>query len=232
MVPQIPLPITLCLTIGGRPDHLQRTLASLPDSGRFAAVIAINDFGDEASNTVFRAAFPSGQLIVPACHLGHHRAVDQLYRYVQTPYVFHCEDDWLFVRSLDWWQVIMLLERNAEMSQVCFRDVQDFDMPDEEREQIRTIEDGEISYIRLDHAEPQWHGFTFNPHLAPLKLWLELGGFSRFRGEWKLSHALRRRGRFVAYLQSGLCYHIGADLSMAAKVQPSRWARWLPRSLW
>lgn len=228
MVPQSPLPITLCLTIGGRPDHLQRTLASLPDSGRFAAVIAVNDFGDEASNTVFRAAFPSGQLIVPGCHLGHHRAVDQLYQRVQTPYVFHCEDDWLFVRSLDWWQVIKLLERNAEISQVCLRDVEDFGMPDAERQQVRIVEDGEISYLRLDQAEPKWHGYTFNPHLAPLKLWRDLGGFSRFRAEWNLSNTLRRRGRFVAYLPSGLCFHIGADRSMVAAVQSRRRALWLP----
>ena len=223
------LPITLCLTIGGRPDHLLRTLSSLADRNRLGAVIAINDFGDEATNAVFRASCPEGQLIVPGRRLGHHQAVDELYRCVQTPYVFHCEDDWLFRGAAEWTQAIRLLDRNPEITQVCFRQVEDFGMPDKERAQIRRIEDDGIPYLRLDHAEPCWHGFTFNPHLASLQLWREMGGFSRFQTEWKLSRALRRQGRFVAYLLPGLCSHIGADRSMAAATRPGLWRRWWQR---
>ncbi len=41
------LPVTLCLTIGRRPELLRQTLTSLMGVGHFAKVIAINDFRDQ-----------------------------------------------------------------------------------------------------------------------------------------------------------------------------------------
>lgn len=227
MPPKDPLPITLCLTLGGRPDHLRRTLASLLVDSPFAAVLAINDFRDEASSAVFRAACPLGTLIVPPRRLGHHAAVDVLYRNVRTPYVFHCEDDWLFVRPLDWQPMLRLLNRNQRMTQLCLRRVEDFRMPARELRLMRTIVDKDITYVRLDDGQPHWHGYTFNPHLASMELWRDLGGFSAYRSEWDLSSGLRNQGRFVAYLYPGACTHIGGDHSMASPVQRGGWKRWL-----
>jgi hypothetical protein len=224
-------PLTLCLTIGGRPDHLRRTLASLRPSFPFAAVIAINDFRDEATNAVFRAACPDALLINPDDHLGHHRALDRLYRLVRTPYVFHCEDDWLFEQSMQWEPALNLLERHPQISQVCLRKTEDFNMSRQERSSMHIVHAQELTYARLDLAHPHWHGFTFNPHIASINLWRQLGGFSRFSTEWHLSRAIRAQGRFVAYQHPGACVHIGDDRSMALSDRRLQATKWIMRHL-
>ena len=94
---------TLCLTIGRRPELLRQTLESLFDqSPSFAHVIAINDFGDAPTNAVFKAMCPMGELVDLGRQVGHHAAVDAMYQRIQTPYVFHCEDDWLFTVISSW----------------------------------------------------------------------------------------------------------------------------------
>lgn len=213
------MPITLCLTMGGRPDHLRRTLDSLLPRIPVADVIAVNDFRDEATNTVFREHCPQGHLILHPRRLGHHRVVDRLYACVQTPFVLHCEDDWLFDGEIQWDSALELLRRSERISQVCFRRLEDFGMEDSEFRGARVRERCGLRYARLDQRLNHWHGYTFNPHLASIELWRGLGGFRRFRSEWHLSRALRRRGRFVAYQHPGACVHIGADLSMASPLE-------------
>ena len=71
--------LTLCLTIGRRPELLRQTLQSLLDKVEFADIIAINDFRDEETNQVFRELCPQGTLINLNEQVGHHKAVDTMY---------------------------------------------------------------------------------------------------------------------------------------------------------
>lgn len=90
--------ITICLTIGRRPDLLRQTLESLSGLPPIP-VLAINDFGDAETSAVFKDFCPQGRLIQPGRHLGHHAAIDEMYSHVDTPYIFHGEDDWGFSRT-------------------------------------------------------------------------------------------------------------------------------------
>lgn len=201
--------VTLCLTIGKRPDLLKRTLDSLLCTVEFKHIIAINDFRDEATNEMFKRLCPNGQLISLDHQLGHHQAVDHMYRSISTPYVFHCEDDWLFDPSIDLNSAMQLLEADARVSQVCFRKVTDFHLPEDARSLVLACEENGHHYARLDSLHPQWHGYTFNPHLAKLDLWKQLGGFSQFKKERHISRHLRSKGGFTAYINPGSCEHIG-----------------------
>lgn len=202
--------ITLCMTIGRRPDLLEKTLESLQAHRfQFENIIAINDFRDEPTNQMFRALCPQGQLISLNHQLGHHAAVDRMYEQVITPYVFHCEDDWAFDREINLESCIALLDSEPLISQVCFRRVTDFNFSDIEINKIFRILTSNLNYSRLDSIHPQWHGYTFNPHLASLDLWKQIGRFSQFKKERHISRAIRKQGRFSAYLEPGCCTHIG-----------------------
>ena len=54
---------------------------------------------------------------------------------------------------------------------------------DAARAQIVKEDCAGVSYARMDALSPKWYGYTFNPHLAPLSLWKEVGGFSGFKTE-------------------------------------------------
>jgi Glycosyl transferase family 2 len=210
--------ITLCITMGRRPELLRKTLESLNLWCKFENVIAINDFRDEATNKVFKEIFPNGELISLSEQLGHHRAVDYMYGKVKTPYIFHCEDDWTFDAPFDFDAMKDLLEKNPSISQVCFRKISDFSPDDVDASKIIEIENERLSYSRLDRLHKQWHGYTFNPHLVSRRLWSELGGFGVFKKERHISRVVRRQGRFVAYLKPGNCAHLGEAQSVSLHV--------------
>ena len=207
--------ITLCLTIGRRPDLLKRTLDSLLARIDIKHVIAINDFRDDATNEMFKALCPYGQLISLDTQLGHHEAVDHMYGRVTTPYVLHCEDDWLFEDALNIIDTLSLLNSDPHISQVCLRKVADFNLSDDEQKLIvrQTINGHQFS--RLDAIHAQWHGYTFNPHLVSLDLWRKSGGFNKFKKERHISRHLRAQGYFTAYIDPGCCSHIGEEQSVS-----------------
>jgi hypothetical protein len=208
------LPVTLCLTIGNRPEQLRQTLTSLLDHTTFDDIIAVNDFRDEATNEVFREMCPKGTLVLLNEKAGHHRAADAMYEHIQTPYVFHCEDDWFFETPPDLTAAQSFLE-DPQTSVVCFREARDVLSE-------KPLGFKAISYtsqgrqgLRLDHLHKEWHGFTFNPHLSKLELWKKLGGFSRFATEKDISSVLRSENRFVVYTDPGACHHIGDGVSVS-----------------
>lgn len=200
--------ITHCLTIGGRPDLLRRTLVSLAGLPALPT-LAINDFGDAETSAVLHELCPEARLVGPGHHLGHHPAVDAMYAEVETPYVFHNEDDWQFSRTDFLSSALRLLEAEPAISAVCFRATADMPLSDADRAKIVTESIGGIRYERLDALHNQWHGYSFNPHLARKSLWEKVGGFSQFEKERHLSRVLRRDGYHVAFLLPEACRHIG-----------------------
>ncbi|KFE35807.1 hypothetical protein [Thioclava atlantica] len=222
--------VTICITMGLRPELLRKTLLSLGTLVCEFSVLAVNDFGDEETNREFRSICPNGRIIDLGGHVGHHAAVDRMYRQVRTPYVMHLEDDWHFDR-LDFLPAsLSLLQRNEAISSVCLRSVDDFALKEDESSRMVFSSIGETRFARLDGLHPQWHGFTFNPHLSRRADWENLQGFSRFKKERHVSRAMRRQGRFVAYLDPGACRHIGWTESVAQPPMSSfkkfkKWAR-------
>lgn len=201
--------VTLCLTIGKRPVELTKSLQSLLNYVDFKHVIAINDFGDTATNDAFLEVCPHGKLIDLQRNLGHHKAVDYLYTQVSTEYIFHSEDDWLFDACPDIDNAIALLNYNPTISCVGFRKIEDFIYDPQERSTAKRIDTNLGHYVRLDHLHEQWHGYSFNPHIAKKSLWQHYAPFAQFKKERHISRFLRKEGYYMAYLEHGVCHHIG-----------------------
>lgn len=215
--------ITHCLTIGRRPDLLRQTLDSLGGL-RDLPTLAINDFGDAETSAVLLEMCPNGRIVGPGHHLGHHPAVDTMYAEVETPYIFHDEDDWRFSR-LDFLEDgLRLLEAEPLISVVCFRATADMPLSPAARAKIVTEERAGIRYERLDALHEQWHGFSFNPHLVRRSMWQEIGGYAQFQKERHLSRFLRKQGRYVAFMLPEACRHIGEGRSTVMP-PPSRFKK-------
>ena len=118
--------ITLTLTMGGRPEALRKTFSSLKPLFQPEHVVAGNDFRDAACSAILKEFFPDAVEIFPKQHLGHHKIMDAILANVETPYVLHIEDDWLFNENLDLETARQLLVHLPSISQVCFRDISDF----------------------------------------------------------------------------------------------------------
>lgn len=206
--------LTLCMTIGNRPALLQQTLSSLLALQQFEHVLAVNDFGDDASNQVFRSHFPHGILVSHQAGQGHHRAVDALYGQVQTPYVMHIEDDWVFEREIAFARIFEALEAHPQVSMVCLREIDDFTL-EHFSEEACQVDLTSMRAYRLTGLHDQWYGYTFNPHITTVSRIRSIEAFSAFKKERHISRALRARGLYAAYLQGGGCRHIGDNQSVA-----------------
>lgn len=203
--------ITLCLTIGKRPEELRKTLESIVSQIRFEHIIAINDFRDEETSQVFRELCPHGILIVQTEQVGHHRAVDLMYSQVKTPYIFHCEDDWFFDQPLELDKYIELLNNDSNANIVCLRKVSNFILTEDQQTQVKYYETNPLATARLDYTHAKWHGYTFNPHIARIETWKKTGGFYKFKKERDVSIFFRSQGKYNLFLKEGVCHHIGEN---------------------
>lgn len=208
--------ITLCLTIGKRPELLKQTLESLLDKVSFEHIIAINDFSDEETNHVFKTLCPQGKLISLNQNLGHHKAIDYMYSLVKTDYVFHCEDDWFFDKLPNIQDLIKILDNHPEFTCISLRQKTDFGFSEKELALIQEKKVNHIELLDFTDLHEQWHGYTFNPHIASLKLWKSYSnGFKPFKKERHISRDLRKQNRYMPYLKDGACHHIGYENSIA-----------------
>ncbi len=214
--------VTACLTMGRRPELLERTLVSLQPLLSGMSILAVNDFGDEATNRIFRTICPQGRIIDLPGHVGHHRAVDAMYSEVQTDYVFHLEDDWVFDRQNFIPDAISVLRSAEQAAVVCVRHVDDFVTDAATNKKIKrlTTQD-DIVALNLNDIHSQWYGYTFNPHVARISLWRNMGGFAGYKKERHISRNLRAMGGEALYLNPGACRHVGANDSVATTGRPS-----------
>jgi hypothetical protein len=216
--------VTLCITMGRRPALLRETLRSLASVTAELPILAVNDFGDELTNAVLHELCPHARLLNLPGHLGHHRVVDRMYSEVQTEFILHCEDDWLFSTSELLSRSLPLLTSSPRASQVCFRDIRDIAGFGDRIPKLATkIDQGALA---LTEVHDQWFGFTFNPHLIRRSLWESLGGYAAFKKERHISRALRAQGLHTAYLATGGCTHLGGEESVSTP-PPSRFRGFL-----
>ena len=89
---------------------------------------------------------------------------------MDTPYIFHLEDDWEFTRPGFMEKSRALLETDPKMLLVQLRHWN----PDERLTYIAPDQ----SWGRVDPApDTPWHGFSFNPALRRLSDWQAAGKF-------------------------------------------------------
>lgn len=207
--------ITLCITMGLRPDELRRTLISLSALLAEMPVIAINDFGDVETNEVFEEMVPHGIIIKHESKKNHHNALDVLYSNVKTKYIFHCEDDWIFSGTDFVDESINILQEFPDVSSVSFRDINNFAFTPQELKKRSIIIKNDIKYTRLDKLHDQWYGFSLNPNIFEKQLWESIGKFSQFKKERHISRHLRSKGKHIAFLEPGPCIHGGEEVSIA-----------------
>jgi glycosyltransferase involved in cell wall biosynthesis len=203
--------ISLCVTAGGRPDLLDATLESLLAHNRhcFSDFIVVNDFGDEATNLIVLKHLPQARLFSHETQRGHHVSIDEMYAAVTTPYIFHCEDDWLFDPVCFIPACFKVLLNDPSASQVTVRDP--------ECQKVTLIFPEQVTYVAGDQIYQKsktlsirdWGHYTFNPSLLRRDLWASIGPFRKFYKERDVNDACLARGLTSARLLPGVCRHIG-----------------------
>jgi lauroyl/myristoyl acyltransferase len=204
--------VTFVLTSCSRFDLLAETLETFLRFNTYpiAQYVLVEDSGNDGVYDVLRHFRPKFRVILNDPPVGQIASIDKAYAGLQTPYIFHCEDDWRFFRTGLIEESIILLESIPEIVVVSGRhrgQKPDFD--------FRFFDSRPRSYngigYRCNEREPDqvWGGYTFNPGLRRLVDYRRLGSFAAIGHEAQISRWFLARGMNVAHLEKAACETIG-----------------------
>ena len=204
--------ITFCLTSCGRFDLLQKTLRSFfqKNDHQIEKYIIVEDSGDPNAGEHLRdivKEFPKAhfQHLINEKRIGQIPSIDRAYAEVQTPYIFHCEDDWEFIRSGFMQPSLDLLEHLPDVIMVWLRD------PLDEPRIIRSMKscNSPHRYFDVSRAVPEYI-LNFNPGLRRLADYREAGGYQNIGDENQIGHFYFTREKKILLLGGSPYYrHIG-----------------------
>lgn len=218
---------TLVITSCGRPHLLKQTWAALMatlDQGPRQTII-IEDGDTPRPDWLPRH---NVKWINNGVRRGQIYSIDRAYDEVQTPYIFHCEDDWGFHEIGYLQQSIDLLERYPNVLQVWLRGVPTAaDIRD--RWTIYRVEsDPRYPFHIANYHWEDWRGgFSFNPGLRRLSDYKRIGSYGRHVGydsqgcgERAIGLLYHRLGFVSAILPKAYTYHIGDESHVDRKANP------------
>lgn len=203
--------ITICLTACGRWDLLEKTISSLLSywDGKPPAAFYIHDDSGSIDAVVVkeldRFLMRHWQIMAEwssSYRKGQVHAIDTIYCQVQTPYIFHCEDDWEFYQTGFIADSRSVLEAEPKCACVWLRHPNDRNLhpvlPG-----VKLTKDS-VRYQQLaNRVRGNWHGFTWNPGLRRLSDYKAIGKFSTFC-EWRHNdHAIAEIQYNKKYFEAG-----------------------------
>lgn len=200
--------ITLAVTSCGRLDLLGKTLESFDrhNTHPIKRRVIIEDSGDmQVYSALLLLYGEEYDIIFNDPKLGHVQSLDRMYGTIDTPWIFHCEDDWEFIRPGFIESSMEVLKRREDVVVVTLRALDDtMGHPIEEK-----VYDDLYRLCTPDHLGV-WSGFTLNPGLRRLSDYQRVAPYAQYgTHEADLAAHYRSLGYRGAILLEPYVVHIG-----------------------
>jgi hypothetical protein len=153
--------VTFCLTSCNRWNLLQATLDSFLKLNTYPIerYILHEDSGNSEIVTKIKTKYPFIE-VLESNRVGLLASVDKLYALVETEFIMHIEDDWIFENNPNFIQESLEVLKNPAIHQVWIRQ----GIPEDWLEQ-----EDKGGYRMVKHSHfGDWTGFSFNPGLRRL----------------------------------------------------------------
>lgn len=173
--------VTGIMTSCIRPDLLERTLDSFYKENTYSLkhLYIIDDSGVTDCNDHVIENKPYRDNIILLYHKkrrGQIEAIDNAYSYVDTPYIFHMEEDWQFLRG-------GFIEKSMALLEDDYRILMCWLLGTEKRHhhpyRPEVHETAGVKYRHLICPWNNWNGFTFNPTLRRLSDYQRFAPFAQ-----------------------------------------------------
>jgi len=214
--------VSVVVTSYNRPDLLKRTLESFNNAIQydFGPKIVIDDFSSlEFTDEIREVCKSCGFTYIGMPYkCGQLKCIDSAYRAIRTPYIFHCEDDWLFENNSETKHNLIdnmkqLLEYDNDAVVILARK----DCPLGSINQVKQTHNGIGYYQHNLWWNGQWGGYTLNPGLIRKSDYeTHINSFyNHFTDESKVSVYYLKLGKYILNLdETQQCYyHIGEGRS-------------------
>lgn len=166
--------VTVVLTACNRPDLLERTLDSFFEMNTYELekFIIIDDGMNFNCNDFVHKKydFPI-QVYYNDPKLFQIKSIDCAYAMVETPYIFHMEEDWQFLKPGFIEASKPVLEADENILQVWLRGLDDTTLNHPYKPDLYEIDNNKMVLVEYTGT---WNGFSFNPGLKRLSDWQAL----------------------------------------------------------
>jgi hypothetical protein len=234
---QIPGSVTVCITSCGRMDLLAETLASFRRHNAGGRYIISEDSADDAVIATVRKTYPEATVLVGSGRTGIMASIDRLYQAVETPHIFHLEDDWAFDGPVDWAAALSLLPVRPDIANVCVRAIEEIKPKYRDRSDV--LAHGGVEFrVMHANAHPEYYAWSPNPGLITRELYQRFAPFARVQPD-RMSGVMKEAGLTQAFLLPGVARHIGygrnvIDPTIPARPtsRPAKWLRAIKKKLY
>ncbi|MAV39103.1 MAG: glycosyl transferase family 2 [Puniceicoccaceae bacterium] len=202
---------TVVITSSNRFDLLKQTVLSLSKylDKQPREYIIIEDSDNSGIFELVEQLDLPIKVIFNEQRMGQIKSIDKAYQAVKTPYVFHCEDDWEFIRTGFIEESMQILNTFPQASMVGLR------ARDQLNPRVRKMPEkvlNNIHYFDLDPSlHPEYFSYSFNPGLRRHKDYLKLAPLESLGHEEDISYHFKQLGFYIANLELPAVKHIGDE---------------------
>lgn len=202
--------ITFTITSCGRLDLLEQTLNSFFRNHDWPIdqFVMTDDSGDEDVYHELLCKYGKKFTIIrndPRCGQGN--SLDKLFKSVRNPYIFHCEDDWLFEQNGFIERSVIVLQNRPDIHQVWVR--HQSDTPHKIIGNRFNVSGVECFDMNPDFNG--WNGYSWNPGLRRTIDYTVMfpNGIAAVGDEFACAQHVKKFNYKAISLKDTSCRHIG-----------------------
>lgn len=213
--------VTCVFTSCGRFNFLNQTVKSFLDCNTYPIekYVVIDNSQTPGGYEILKSIFTTVEnskleIIINEENIGQVSSIDKAYELVNTEYIFHCEDDWLFFNQNFIEKSIDVLEFDSSISNINIRirfDGERGSMHPLTNYQYQT-NNGTVYYEYAQNYLGEWHGFSWNPGLRRKSDYEKIKPYKQFLNEQGVGKKYKEMGYKSACLENFYAKHIGGDL--------------------
>ena len=180
--------MTFVLTSCGRTELLNKTLESFFSMNTFKLekhYLVEDSVNEEVYRSIKNKWDKKIDLLFNKEKKGQIKSIVETYKKIKTPYIFHCEDDWIYTRKKFIEDSLEIMKTDEKIIQVWLESKESASRLDIfDYGPLETIKNGKIGFRRVSCKEGwEWGYFSFRPGVKRLKDYNLIGGYESFTNE-------------------------------------------------
>ena len=167
--------------------------------------------------------------------LGQIKSIVEIYKKIRTPYVFHCEDDWIYTRKKFIEDSLEILETDSKIIQVWLESKRSASRLDIfEYGPLEYTKKNKIGFRKVTCKDGwEWGYFSFRPGVKRMSDYNLIGGYGKFKNELDIGVKYKKLGFYTVIIEKPAVEDIGDDhhVSDPTRKWPKRRKTGAPRGL-
>jgi hypothetical protein len=206
--------MSFVLTSCGRLELLNRTLDSFfkYNTYKFQKLYLTEDsVNKKVYKEIKRKWSDKIELMFNKKKRGQIKSIVDVYNLIKTPYVFHCEDDWIYTRKDFIEESLKILEYDEKIIQVWLESR-------ESASRLDVFNYGPLKKykgigFRKVFCKPgwEWGYFSFRPGVKRMKDYHTIGGYEKYKNELDIGVSYKKLGYYTVIIEKPAVEDIGLD---------------------